>query len=200
LSNHKIKFSLVFVVMNYQLQLFLSLFLTLIVTSSCSESNNRTSNGVNQENDDDLVMFIGSPDTNKQTDLSAFFDTSSEVESLDVVESATESAIVYQNGLPKFPEDNISTFPKLNSIPSSQGQDQAALVGSLTKLNEELLQEIRRLKSDRSIERNAISPQGPESLRLKTELIKKTEEINELKTANANLSKRLQKPQVTTGN
>ncbi len=190
-----------------------SVLLALLYTTSCSDNSNPVESVIADESiTSQLMDFVGSHDaTNSTSDFSHFFIESMEVQAENVSDGAEYSQGQFSAS------DNItrtlSDSPSLSAKDASdhstkQGSSSTTqtlgpndssdeVIKSISKLNEELIEEIRILKgasSGRVVARPLNNQDRQQEMEtIKARLIRKTEEINELKQKNIRLEERILK-------
>ncbi len=193
-----------------QLLLNFTILLTLL-SASCSSNPNQESIPENSGfNDPNLIAFVDSAKIlDPEEDLSSFFSDSQEV----VAQNASDGARLEQNPLNEklFQADEplvvsqdynqVQTPESTASVPYADSKEKLVnkdeTIESISRLNQELLAEITRLKKSKNrdvatpVPTNSDNAEELENIRAK--LIKKTEEINFLKVKNSNLEERISK-------
>jgi hypothetical protein len=193
-----------------QLLLNFTILLTLL-SAGCSSDPNQESVPENSGfNDPNLIAFVDSAKIlDPEEDLSSFFSDSQEV----VAQNASDGARLEQNPLNEklFQADEplvvsqdynqVQTPESAASVPYADSKEQLVnkdeTIESISRLNQELLAEITRLKKSKKrdvatpVPTNSDNAEELENIRAK--LIKKTEEINFLKVKNSNLEERISK-------
>ena len=192
------------------MQLLLN-FISLIVflLAGCSSNPNNESVPKNADfNNSELIDFIDSTKLeNLEEDLSVFFSDSQEVAAQNATDGArfernfkNDQSVAVNGQLvasQEHTESIISENPTLSVFSGSSEEliNKDETIESITKLNQELLAEITRLKKSRNREGLSSVTDSTKSTdeleSIKAKLIKKTEEINFLKIKNSNLQDRI---------
>jgi len=193
-----------------QLLLNFTILLTLLFGGCTKNPNQEFSNDYTDFNESDLIAFIDSAKIlDSEEDLSSFFSDSQEV----VAQNASDGAVLDQNlsnakliqaDGPLAVSQNynqVQTPESIASVPYSDSKEKLAnkdeTIESISRLNQELLAEITRLKKSKNrdvvtqVPANSDNAEELENIRAK--LIKKTQEINFLKVKNSNLEERISK-------
>ena len=193
-----------------QLLLNFTILFTFL-SAGCSSNPNQESIPENSGfNDPNLIAFVDSAKIlDPEEDLSSFFNDSQEV----VAQNASDGARLEQNPLNEklFQADEplvvsqdynqVQTPESTASVPYADSKEKLVnkdeTIESISRLNQELLAEITRLKKSKNrdvatpVPTNSDNAEELENIRAK--LIKKTEEINFLKVKNSNLEERISK-------
>lgn len=175
---------------------------------SCTEKSEQSTIPVSSEIANvDLLDFVGSAKGGASgEDLSAFFTNSSEVTAEDADDGAVHTEKEIQDKSFDGPlvshesTDFIATQSNYSLVAGklppkefSNSKDEA--IKSVSKLNQELLAEIHRLKNASASQLNSLSTNAKSSedelQSIKAKLIKKTDEINDLKAKNFKLEERI---------
>ncbi len=193
-----------------QLLLNFTILLTFF-SAGCSSNPNQESIPENSGfNDPNLIAFVDSAKIlDPEEDLSSFFSDSPEV----VAQNASDGARLEQNPLNEklFQADEplvvsqdynqVQTPESTASVPYADSKEKLVnkdeTIESISRLNQELLAEITRLKKSKN--RDVVNPvptnsdNAEELENIRAKLIKKTEEINFLRVKNSNLEERISK-------
>ena len=188
----------------YSIQALLLIFTFFGCSDPDSVENAKKGTDLEPEGQE-LLDFVGSPEISEnKEDLFSYFEKTEEVKPVDVVDGVALSIspndnatkhIAMKDSSNDSPSKNLMTGSTANQY--SVGDFSENKIKALTMFNEQLLAEIKQLKKINnhhdSNPRNSVESEK-EINRLKSLVILKTEEINQLKLRMRKLEYRLSKP------